>query len=400
MRGESILPIDQELLLSIKENRFSGKRLSLTDRGLTDEDVIQLVDTLSHNPNITELDVSDNNISNTGAKILASLSTVSSLNVSANNIGSDGCLELAKSNLQSLDISANPVEDGIAAFSETASLQELIATECNITDAGAEQLFLSPSIKTLDLSTNQLSGTCLKNVASNAVLKNLRLAQNLRLQEEYFCHFSQNKSLVCLNLTSVSFGEGGVSFLAKNQSIQELILMQCSLTDVNAFSENTTLKKLLLHNNRITDDGVKNLIGNNSLLKLVLSSNLITNATNEHFKKSYETTSGGAFTRTEAFLAKLQKKSQADNAAMQIDHVITPAFSIQLRRTQSPTPDSVGKRKADVLLADSNYGIRDLSEADRKDFLDRIQESCQVDHRKKQQLSHPSTNDGGISSSS
>lgn len=303
------MPINEELLLAIKQNRFADKKLSLIDNNLTDIDIVMLVDALKGNSYIKEIDLSFNNISNQGTYSLASITNLECLNLSSNNIGTEGCIALSKSNLITLHISGNPIGNAVKAFASSITLKELVAAECEINDDMAETLFLSKSIESLDLSTNKILGSSLKMIDSNVILKKLNLAQN-PLKQENCKYFINNKGLLSLNLTNTIMGDNGAELLAKNCSLEELTLIQCSIGDngVLFFSKNTTLKKLVLLGNNITDKGIEFLARNNSLLYLNLKNNPFSIESSRFLLKNYLNNIGFIFTRTEEFILELLKK--------------------------------------------------------------------------------------------
>lgn len=310
------MPIDVSLLLNIEQNRFTDSKLSLVENGLTDDDIIALVKAIKNNTHIQELDLSVNKITARGVKSLATLDFLIILNVSANNIGPEGAKFLAKSNLQKLDISANPIGNSAGEFSLSTHLVELIATECNITDVGAQRLFQSVYIRILDLSTNLIKGTSLEQIPSNVSLTELNLSQN-GLSSDCLQYFAANKILVYLNLTNIFIDTTGITKLVENSSLEELILVQCLINDDGAreLSKSCTLKRLELFNNRITDTGAKYLFENMTLLYLGLGSNPITSSLIEILRNSYVEYLGNAFTRTLEFIAQLSQKKSADTSS-------------------------------------------------------------------------------------
>ena len=334
---------DPDLLDSIKENRFSEPGLCLIDQDIQDQHLTDLVVALKQNTHIKALDLSTNYISDAGAALLASIHNLEALNVSENNIGPKGAAILAKSNLKRLDISANPVGNAIREFAPSA-LIELIASECEITDDGAEALFSSGSIKKIDLSSNKITGTSLKQVASNLVLEDLKLAQNpLDPQSLQYC--IANVCLVRLNLTSTFIGDIGASHLAQNLSLEELMLSQCAIQDAGAIalSKNKTLKKLILCKNRITNVGVNALASNLVLLHLDLDGNSFTNVDVVSLQKMYCSANNKVFTRTDEFLTGLAKKNieeaHANKAAaskMSLPHFRLHGNVLQEQQEENP----------------------------------------------------------------
>lgn len=341
------MPIDASLLLSIEQNRFTDFKLSLVEKNLTDEDMVALVKAIKSNAHIQALDLSVNNITAIGVEYLATLYSLVTLDISANDIGPEGVKFLAKSNLQKINISANPIGSGAGEFSSSTHLVELIASECNITDVGARQLFQSAYIKILDLSTNSINGTSLEIIPSNVVLTELNLSQN-GLRSECLQFFTTNKALIYLNLTNVFIDTNDITKLIENSVLEELILVQCLINDDGAreLSKSHTLKRLELFNNRITDIGAKHLLENMSLLYLGLNTNPITSGFVEQLRKSYAEYLGNSFTRTPEFIdqLKLQKKrpntaiSSGDTSPITSSPLITSSYTSSLQSAHQNDP--------------------------------------------------------------
>lgn len=138
------MTISEELLIDIQTNTFHHKQLSLVEQELKAEDIKKLANALRENSYIRELDLSYNNISNHGVIYLCEPTNIESLNLTDNNIGPEGAHILANSTLQTLNISANPIGDAVAAFSSTPHLKTLIAGECGNCGRGSSSTSYKP----------------------------------------------------------------------------------------------------------------------------------------------------------------------------------------------------------------------------------------------------------------
>lgn len=312
------MPLEESLLRRIKQQDFPEGKLSLEGLGITDQDIDVLVSTIKDSPyfqDLQELNLSFNYISSVGAKKLAELSNLKVLDISSNDVDGTGVSALAGMNLQRLNISSNVIGDDIKLLASVTTLTDLIATECHITDAGAECLFQSKHIQKLDLSTNKIHGTSLARIENNFVLNELNLSQNQLCMNFFKCLSSKN-ALTSLNLTNIFIDAHGLSCLAENRSLRNLILTNCSIDDNCALilSKNTALERLVLSRNNITSKGVEFLAENNTLLYIDLSANSIISEEMHELSKQYQTILGHVFTRTPEFIAQLTSKKSADSS--------------------------------------------------------------------------------------
>lgn len=398
------MPISKELLKSIKNNKFTEEELTLVDEELNDEDIFLLVDALKHNTHVKRLDLGVNNISDNGAKSLATLMTLESLNISSNNIGPEGINALARSNLKKLDISANPIGDAVGVLSSSQKLEELVASQCEITDIGAQQLFLSTSIKRLDLSTNELHGSCLKDIGQNRVLEDLDLMQT-RLSEESCNYFYSNTALRRLNLTNVLIGDIGASLLAKSTTLRELILMQCSIGDPGAIalSQNNSIRRLVLPSNRIQEAGLEALARNNHFFYLSLNGNPF-HSVPIIFRQRYAEGSGDVFKRDEVFIAELLKRDFEEKHPSMTREALgsgstfanfTPQRSNGLQ-TEKKATRSPPKAVAIAVVSDPNYSsfFDNFDANELKDFFSVVEQT--IDGRKKRKVSPRPLKPGGF----
>ena len=122
------MPLLQRVIKQLKEKNPTVNFLDLSNSGLFDEDIDVLVPLLKDNAYITTLKLHRNNLSASGTKQLASLTTIHTLILSENDIGDDGVELLAKNkNIKTLNISNNNLHDkGAQILAEYAEQTTLI----------------------------------------------------------------------------------------------------------------------------------------------------------------------------------------------------------------------------------------------------------------------------------
>lgn len=98
------------LLPHIKERiiKNTNQMLNLSNAGIWDEHICELVELVNANPAVTSLNLADNNISTAGATELVSLKYIKNLDVSRNNFDDDSAIILIKApEFTGLDLSRN-----------------------------------------------------------------------------------------------------------------------------------------------------------------------------------------------------------------------------------------------------------------------------------------------------
>jgi hypothetical protein len=201
----------------------------------------------------------------------------------------------------SLDMSRNHISDeGAKLLCSVSSLEHLCLNTNEISDAGASNLFQMASLKSLLLSNNSISDRAIRSIESNTTLKCLDLSFNMlneegiktlseckslnKLHLRYLClknevtkYFANMKNLKTLDLAYNAIGDEGAAILAQNVVLEDLNLGFNYISNAGAYSlfVNKTLKKLSLNNNRISSEGLKPLPFNWTLSDLDLSSNMI-----------------------------------------------------------------------------------------------------------------------------
>uniref|UniRef100_A0A8C2GSS2 Uncharacterized protein n=1 Tax=Cyprinus carpio TaxID=7962 RepID=A0A8C2GSS2_CYPCA len=239
--------------------------LSLKNNCITEGGCHVLAAALNSNPsNLTELDLSENKLGNPGMKIILTLfenvqCRLEKLKLNCISITDEGCAALASafnSNLRELDLSRNQIGDsGVTEISSllrnSQTLQILRLSDCSITEEGykalSSALRSNPShLIELDLTGNDVGPSGVKQLSDllqdpNCKLKTLRF---LGPAADEGCQYvtgivGKNPLLLReLNLSEHELGDTGVNQISA--------LLQ---------DKHCTLNTLILKNNCITEGG-------------------------------------------------------------------------------------------------------------------------------------------------
>ncbi|XP_072891355.1 NACHT, LRR and PYD domains-containing protein 3-like [Hemitrygon akajei] len=204
------------------------QKLWLGDVGLTDSGVEDLVSTLGTNTSLMELDLSDNNLGDSGVKLVSAALRNPECKIQKLWLGNVGLTDTGAKDLASalstnpslteLNLSGNKLGDsGVKLVSAAlrnpeCKIQKLWLTRVSLTDSGAENLAsalsANPSLTELNLSDNKLGDSGVKLVS--AALRNPECEiQKLWLDkvgltdygaEDLVSALSTNPSLTVLNL--------------------------------------------------------------------------------------------------------------------------------------------------------------------------------------------------------
>jgi Leucine-rich repeat (LRR) protein len=277
-----------ELLREIGNNTFIGEVVDLSCQEIDDHGVHSLVDALKKNVHIKSVILRDNQISDKGAVELATVAALQCLDISENSLTCEGAKALSTSLLKKLNVSYNAIKDtGLITFSQNKFLLELKATNCEITDKGAAELFASNNVlKKIDLSCNNIGNTGMTSLALNQSLIELDLSTN-QITAEGAVLIAQNKTLktlsladnkINLNITKNKVNDEGIRALAKHVALETVNLTQCGInSDVGDFGNSKTLRALILFGNQINSAAIKGLSKSSTLNFLNLSYNELDN---------------------------------------------------------------------------------------------------------------------------
>ncbi|XP_029925623.1 NACHT, LRR and PYD domains-containing protein 12-like, partial [Myripristis murdjan] len=263
---------------------------------LTESCCASLASALKSNPHLTELDLSENQLQDSGVKLLsAGLESpncrLKTLRLSDCRLTRSSCACLAsalKSNphLTELDLSENCLQDSgvelLSALVESphCSLKTLRFSGCELSETHCETVALAlksnPHLTELDLSENQLQDSGVELLSAGLESPNCRL-EILRLRS---CMLSKsscaslasalksNPHLTELDLSENRLQDSGVELLSAglespNCRLETLRLSECSLTESSCVSLASTLKSNLhlteldLSYNELQDSGVE-----------------------------------------------------------------------------------------------------------------------------------------------
>ncbi|KAL5013855.1 hypothetical protein ScPMuIL_008125, partial [Solemya velum] len=259
-----------ENLSEDRENMYlylagNNKLLTNSDARLTDRDCEVLYKLLCNNLFVTSLDLRYNNITDEGAKFIASLieetSCLEHINLMFNDIGETGAAVIAKSlhkneTLKSLQITGNKIGNRGGMYF-------------------AQMLQINTSLEALDLGDTDMTIEAIIALATvlnqNRSLRVLNMNRPLLFthQEEHTVHVANmlkvNVSLLELHLQKYELRDFGATRLAENLmdnlSLTHLDLSCNRITRDGAkelakvLKRNTELKVLDLGYNRLEDDG-------------------------------------------------------------------------------------------------------------------------------------------------
>ncbi|XP_059815149.1 NACHT, LRR and PYD domains-containing protein 12-like [Hypanus sabinus] len=245
------------------------QRLWLTRVGLTDSGAEDLVSALSTNPSLTGLDLSDNKLGDSGVKLVSAalrnpeckIQKLWLERVGLTDSGAEDLVSALSTNpsLTDLNLSDNKLGDsGVKLVSAAlrnpeCKIQKLELGDVGLTDSGAEDLASAlstkPSLTELYLSNNKLGDSGVKLVS--AALRNPECKIQKLLLED-------------VGLTD-SGAEDLVSALSTNPSLTELNLRLNFLTDGSVpglrrlILTLPSLERIWLEGNRFSETGMKEL---------------------------------------------------------------------------------------------------------------------------------------------
>nr|XP_014349731.1 PREDICTED: ribonuclease inhibitor-like [Latimeria chalumnae] len=260
------------------------QKLSSNNCYLTSTSCRDLSSFLSRNQSLTELNLSDNPIQDSGMSLICNISNKEIQKLSLNSCSfTASCCEVLSSfmrrnrSLTDLNLSFNQIQDsGISLIckADNDQIQNLSLNSCNLTSGCCEALcsFLNQnqSLRELDLTSNKIENSGMSEIckADNNQLQKLSLNSCNLTSDccEALCSFlKQNQSLRELDLTSNEIEDLGMSEICKadNNQLQKLSLWHCGLTAgcckdlASALHTNQTLTELNLGFNKLCDSGVR-----------------------------------------------------------------------------------------------------------------------------------------------
>ncbi|XP_066514678.1 NACHT, LRR and PYD domains-containing protein 3-like [Hoplias malabaricus] len=292
----------EECLLRLLPVVKASKKVILSDCNLTEKSCEVLASALSSDStSTTELDVSNNNIHNSGVKLLSTglenpHCKLEGLGLRCCNLTQKSCVDLASvlsfdaSHLKELNLSGNKIQDSgvqlltVGLQSANCKLESLGLWDCKLTEKSCADLasvLNSKNLRELNLSSNKLQDSGVKLLCAGledpqCKLEILRLWQcNLTekscsvLAPVLSSNFSRLREL---NLSSNKLQDSGVKLLSaglqsSHCKLEMLVLYKCNITDhgcaalVSAVKLNPShLKELNINGNFLSNFGGKLLL--------------------------------------------------------------------------------------------------------------------------------------------
>ena len=272
-----------------------GTGLNLTNLDLSENDISDagatcIAEAIKVNKTLTNLDLSENAISGAGATCIAEAikvnKTLTNLDLSYNGISDAGATCIAEAmkvnkTLTNLSLYGNRISDaGVTCIDEAIkvnkTLTNLDLSENAISDAGAtciaEAMKVNKTLTNLNLSYNGISdagATCIAEAMKvNKTLTNLYFSGNRISDAGATCiaeAIKVNKTLTNLYLSGNRISDAGATCIAEamkvNKTLTNLYLSENDISDVGAtciaeaMKVNKTLTNLYLSGNRISDAG-------------------------------------------------------------------------------------------------------------------------------------------------
>ena len=260
------------------EDHTAQDYLWLTQCGLQDSDIPEIISYLDSHQMIRTLYVEKNKLTNEGAALLANNKYLEKLHIDQNNIGAEGAAALIKHDWGYIDISNNHIGDqGAVGLSKLTALKILIATNNNIGDEGAVALAKLPDLKELNLMDNPVSDKGAIALAKNSSITRLKIGNQVGdAGAEALAHGNFEYLEISGPVTHI-----GASALANYSKVEILTLIDNKIGDQGAGalanSKNKRLTSLAIINNNIGDEGAAALAKNQDLQQLALDHNQIGN---------------------------------------------------------------------------------------------------------------------------
>ncbi|KAM3585526.1 uncharacterized protein V6R79_019691 [Siganus canaliculatus] len=283
----------EEVLLRMLPVVKASNKVVLSGCNLSERSCEALSSVLSSS-SLTELDLSDNNLKDSGVKLLsAGLESphcrLQTLRLSGCNLSCETCgalaLVLPSSSLKKLDLSNNNMEEiGVMSLlyalqNQDSTLESLRLSSCNLSERDCEVLSLvlsSSNLTELDMSNNDLNDSGVKLLSAGLqspypVLETLRLS-GCNLSErscEALSSVLSSSSLTELDLSNNDLKDSGVKLLSAGLqspecNLETLRLNLCNLSEGSCKVISTVLscpssnlRKLDLSNNNLKDSRVK-----------------------------------------------------------------------------------------------------------------------------------------------
>ena len=284
--------------------RITNNSLNLSECGLRDKDVPIILDFLASHKNISELDLSWNDIIDQGLVMLAANTTLHSLNLNApiynhinpkavgafarnttlktlylSGLSNEAAILLAKSNtLTKLVAHSSGIgPSGAVALAQNTSITalDLRYSGAGIRDEGAAAFAKNTHLKSLNVMNNRISNAGFLLLASHPTISELSIGgedPHINLSTPVLNALAENPHLKSF-ATSNTVDDAGAAILAKSKSLEEVTLMHGVISDDGAIAiaSNPRITKLDLGWNHIGPKGVAALANMPALIRLNLN---------------------------------------------------------------------------------------------------------------------------------
>jgi Leucine-rich repeat (LRR) protein len=215
---------------------------------LNDDDIILLSNALAKNSSITNVSLIAQNFGDRGATALATIKHLRKLDLWGCEVKVAGATALAKSNLEILNLR----ENHIVYNEENINDYELFS---NMIDA-----FISnKTIKQLDLSSSYIPSKLIARlIAKNDTIKELSL-NHCYLTDEALQDIKANKTLKALDIAENNITDEGAIYIYKSTNLEILYIDRSEITDKGAYflSKSDSLKELTICGSGITVKGLQ-----------------------------------------------------------------------------------------------------------------------------------------------
>ncbi|KAG2393068.1 hypothetical protein C9374_009645 [Naegleria lovaniensis] len=287
-----------EFIFALNDRNIKSCILSNRKKLLTDKDMVCIATALTTNKHITELDISDNNITEESSVCLGDMlkrNTVLQKVVCGNNkLGDEGISYLFQciggnpfSTIIHLDVRGNKIINSLSSLSSVFTTNRIhtLNLQNNLIDESGASLLASSllnnsSLKVLNLQHNRIGDKGAthfgKMLASNFSLQELDVGSNrigIEGVSSLVTGLKNNKSLLKLNLRSNNIGDPGAYMFAKSLSLNTNALEELYL-GFNGVSVDgaIALANMLKSNNRLKKFDIQGIMLDLSAMKIISES--------------------------------------------------------------------------------------------------------------------------------
>lgn len=233
-------------LISLKKLKLEGLNLPLT--------AVQKLSQIEL-PELIELHLGFNNITDKGIKYLNKFYNLSSLDLSGNQITDEGADVINKffPKLKILDLSDNKIgSDGANYLSRIRSIKKLYLGANDIDDLGLEFITNNLQLNTLHLYANKITDRGTKALLNQRRLTYLSLGEN-GLSDISAKHISEISSLTSLMLWISQIGNEGALHLSNLKKLKNISLFNNNIHVIRPLAFLPELKTIVINDNPIED---------------------------------------------------------------------------------------------------------------------------------------------------